>query len=68
MHIIIFAANKGHLEVFKVLLGKGANKEVAFEEWTPLNAAARTGHVEVERLLLEKGANIEATNRAGEHH
>lgn len=56
---------RGTWKFVKVLLGKGANKEVAFEEWTPLNAAARSGHVEVVKLLLEQGANKEATNRAG---
>eukprot|EP00968_Pinguiococcus_pyrenoidosus_P011975 scaffold1013_cov162-Pinguiococcus_pyrenoidosus.AAC.1 len=47
------AALTGDVEEVNVLLDRGANTEVTFDEWweetskTPLHVAARNGHLEV---------------------
>ena len=56
---LYLAARKGHIEVLKLLLDKGADISVANADgWTPLNAAASSGHLEVVKLLLDQGADI----------
>jgi len=57
------AAQKGHLEVVKLLLERGALIEAKnSKNITPLLVAAEEGRFEVVKLLLEKGALIEAKN------
>jgi hypothetical protein len=59
-----FAADRGHVDVVRLLLAKGANPEVtdSYYKQTPLGWAAqpaqtrRPEHAEVVRLLLAKGA------------
>jgi hypothetical protein len=59
---LAFACDKGHLEVVKVLLDKGADLEAKdrFYSSTPLQWAAVKGHAEIARMLLAKGAKGEA--------
>jgi hypothetical protein len=53
-----YACDRGHVEVVKVLLNRGANPNVTdtFYKATPLTWAAQKGHTEIVKLLLEKGA------------
>ena len=59
---LAYACDKGHLEVVKVLLDKGANLDSkdTFYNQTPLAWAVSNGHTEIARLLLDKGAEGEA--------
>lgn len=54
-----FACDKGHAEVVKLLLERGARVDVkdTFYNSTPVVWAAMKGHAEVLRALLEKGAD-----------
>jgi ankyrin repeat protein len=58
----MWAASRGHFEVVKLLLEKGANVNAKQPDdgRTALIWAAETGHSEVIRLLLEKGADVNA--------
>ena len=53
-----FAADRGHLEIARLLLDRGAdpNKKDTFYGATPMTWAADKGHVAMVRLLLERGA------------
>lgn len=55
-----FACDKGHAEVVKLLLERGANPNVkdTFYESDPMTWAAYNGHTEVVKLLI--GAGVEA--------
>ena len=55
---LFFAADRGHLEVARVLLEAGAAPGIAdrFYQMTPLSRAAGAGHREVVLLLLRRGA------------
>ena len=56
----MFAALKGRLEVVRLLLEAGADKEPASKNCSrALYAVASKGHLEVVRLLLEAGADKE---------
>jgi hypothetical protein len=59
-----FAADRGHVEVAKLLLERGANPKSAdtFYGMTPLTAAASKGHTEIVRLLMAKGATFDAVS------
>jgi ankyrin repeat protein len=61
------AADKGHAEVVKLLLKKGADTAVSnIDGATPLYRAACGGHIEVLRLLLKRGgANLAPPRPAG---
>lgn len=56
---LMLAALKGHLDIVKKLLARGAVLESP--GWTPLIYAATGGHDAVVKYLLQVGANIEAT-------
>ena len=59
------AAQRGHLEVVKLLVSKGANvDEAAHEGLTPLHRAAFYGHNEVVDYLIGKGAKFEPIGAA----
>jgi Ankyrin repeats (3 copies)/Domain of unknown function (DUF3471) len=64
---LAYASDKGHTEVVKLLLEKGANpnSKDTFYNSTPLNWAVQKGHAEIVRALLEKGAEGEAGALAG---
>ena len=53
-----FAADKGHVEVIKILLAAKADPNVkdTFYKATPLQWAISKGHAEIVRLLVEAGA------------
>ena len=54
------AAEKGHFEVAKLLIEKGADVDAKDNyDWTPLHYALRNGHLEVAKLLIEKGAKYD---------
>ena len=59
------AAQKGEVEVMRVLLegGADANKAATNNGATPLVVAANIGHVEMVRVLLEGGAGQMRTRR-----
>jgi hypothetical protein len=55
---LAFACDKGHTEVVRLLLERGANANAkdTFYNLTPIGWAAQKGHRDIVRLLLEKGA------------
>jgi hypothetical protein len=55
---LAFACDKGHTEVVRLLLERGANPNTkdTFYNFTPIGWAAQKGHGEILRLLLDKGA------------
>lgn len=56
-----FAADRGHLEIARLLLDRGAdpNKKDTFYGATPIDLAGDKPHVAVVRLLLERGARAD---------
>jgi ankyrin repeat protein len=62
-----YAARCGHVDVIKVLMELGADKEpLTTDGATPLNHAAQHGHVEAIRVLVGQfGANKEAKDAQG---
>ena len=60
------AAGGGHIEVVKVLLGRGITRAIdaatgASLQWTALHKAASGGHIEVVKVLLDRTASTDAT-------
>ena len=55
---LAYACDKGHVEVVKLLLERGANANVrdTFYGEMPLGWALQKGNIEILKLLLEKGA------------
>jgi ankyrin repeat protein len=63
---LILAADGGHVEAVKLLLGRGADVNKADNAGeTPLNAAARGGHVAAIKLLLGRGADTSKADDDG---
>ncbi|CAK8994193.1 unnamed protein product [Durusdinium trenchii] len=63
---LVLAASCGHLEVVRLLLEAGVDKDAADTDgWTALHIAAENGHSEVVRLLLEAGADKDAADTDG---
>ena len=58
------AANKGQLDVVKILLNHGANVNVQ-DSWnhSPLHESASNGHLEVLKELIKNGANLELKDK-----
>lgn len=56
---LFFAADRGHTEIVKVLLERGAKVNVkdTFYGMTPLNRAMDKKHDDIVKLLIEKGAD-----------
>jgi len=64
---LISAAYRGHLDICRLLIDKGAQLEAKDSNgWTPLYYAAPYGHVEIVRLLCDRGADVEACDDDGE--
>ncbi len=62
-----YASNRGHAEVVRLLLEKGA--QIDSKEYSGNDAlcyASYKGHIDVVRLLLEKGAKISQQDNQGE--
>jgi hypothetical protein len=57
-----FACDKGHVEVVKLLLERGAEADVrdTFYKATPMTWAASKGFAEIVKLLLDKGSKEKA--------
>ena len=60
---LMLAALKGHTEIVKRLVEKGA--DVNKPGWAPLHYAATNGHIEIMNLLLEHHAYIDASSPNG---
>ena len=65
---LIYAPHSSHLEVVRLLLEAGADKDAAITNYgaTALHVAAAEGHLEVVRLLLEAGADRVAATTGAE--
>jgi ankyrin repeat protein len=60
------AAENGHLEIVKLLLGNNANiNSQAGNKKTPLHVAVENGHLEIVKLLLGNNANINSQEDLG---
>ena len=61
-----YAADKGHIEIVKFLLEKGANVNIIDNYGnTPLLWAIDKKHLEMVKLLIENGANLNVENNIG---
>jgi hypothetical protein len=60
---LMIAALKGHLDMVKKLVARGA--DVNKPGWAPLHYAATGGHVEIMQLLLDQNAYIDAESPNG---
>ena len=62
-----WAAHVGQVEVMRVLVELGANKDAKCAGGaTPLHHAARTGHAAAVSVLIELGAQIDAQDANGD--
>lgn len=60
------AAFKGHGEVVRLLIDRGAEVTVANKDgWTPLHEAASRGHLKVAEILLGTGTDPAVTSHTG---
>ena len=63
---LFHAVPKGHLEMCKLLIEKGADVKATDDiDATPLHNAAALGHIEICKLLLDKGADVNARDKWG---
>jgi ankyrin repeat protein len=61
------AAEHGHLEVCKLLIGKLENKNPSnVLGWTPLHAAAKNGHGEICKLIASNIVNKNPVSNDGQ--
>ena len=59
---IYAAADKGHVEIVRELVNRGAGMDISNDDVrTTIYAAAKGGHVEVVRELLNCGARVDST-------
>jgi hypothetical protein len=64
--MLLCACRKGHVEVIKLLLDRGAEVDrVDSNGFTALGWACRKGHVEVIKLLLDRGAKVDRAGSDG---
>lgn len=54
---LFLATNKGHTDIVKLLLDKGADPKPATDGPTPLELATKQGRTEIVDMLLNAGAN-----------
>lgn len=69
---LLYAVRAGHVEIARLLLGNGADVNVAisatdprYPGLSPLHAAAISGNADMVRLLLERGADPSARDGQG---
>lgn len=60
------AAFKGHLDILKLLINKGANINQKSFAANPLFAAIYKGHVEIAKYLIEQGIDLTVTYHIGD--
>ncbi len=64
---LFYAVYKGHLEIVKLLLEKGANVNAKDKYGdTPLLRATKQRHLEIVKLLLDKGADVNEKDKYGD--
>lgn len=67
MSLLHWACDRGHLEVVKLLLDRGADSDAKDAEGqTPLHYAASCGHQQVAELLLKQGASRDVKDADGQ--
>ena len=60
------SSRRGHVEIARVLLEHGAEKEARDKgKWSPLERASKEGHVELVQILLEYGADANSRDTKG---
>lgn len=60
------ASVKGHVDIVRLLINKGADIEATDGRgWTPLHIAAMKGHAQIVELLTQSGAKLDAKDRRG---
>ena len=63
---LICAARKGHSNIVRIILERGANLSIANDcGFTALHVSSQHGHIVVVKILVEAGAPLEATTLVG---
>ncbi|MDH3997358.1 MAG: ankyrin repeat domain-containing protein [Desulfuromonadales bacterium] len=63
---LIFAAERGFVDIVKLLLSKGAEYNYQNNhDFSALQAASRNGHLEVVKLLVQVGADVDLMDESG---